>query len=791
MLLKNQKELSEEISSEMDSNFINVIYGKPGSGKTYLLKTLEDSLYITFDCTDKNGTGIQSIISQTYAFEDCIQKETLFDLINKEANLSLKFIINFIKTISNDLKKKIKRFNNFFSVEEMNVLLSILKNCKKHKYLILDHIDNTNTDQFQFIKKILNKDVLNELFHSNSYNIKIIICCNTIEMKDILANINGIKLINTEINEKIYNDFLENKKVSKEYYSLLGNLLEYNLTNTLDILNLIDSTSLNLISKNDYLENKEKLYIKLKEILYNESKYTTDDLTLMEIASIIGLIFTEKDLEILSEKDNYTIDNIIKKFTNTSILQIIEENKFEFVYCLIKEILYDKCNEKCKYHKRYAETIKKTHPNNYKLIANNYKLAKEPEKEIETLAIKYTLSKILSCVSTDNDEIKSYIQNNDFMTFLSKILIKYCNKDFENCVEKINIFNTNATYQVYILKYIKARCYINGYNIREYFVEAIKLLDNCCHYFYKNEYIEIYCDCAILIVNTYCYKLSMYEESRKRYEYYNLSLLELCKNDKTKLNISTFQRRTASVLDSEIALEKLINLYKQNNYNVIENYKLLNDISGYCLYTGNYSKANDYIAKAYELIDTLNYVNYPDTFKLENNRIILNVISSVDNEEKFNESVLNGIKCFEKYLIISSISNIILLNHASLLVLAKNIDKAIEEYLNLLEKTKNYNNALYSTYINSNLSYCYLFKEDYDKAKLYCSKAEESISLWGEPFKNDYIEHNKILKLYIENKHMISPFEAFFSWSPNTNLEHTQKFTMRGILVSELLFYME
>ena len=106
-----------------------------------------------------------------------------------------------------------KKLNNFFSDQEINIIISLMKiiekSDKRNYYLIFDNCEYMNKQVMRFIRQLFINNDLNKSFNNR---LKIIVVENTLEENGLLADITDSN-IKVEIDDATYFSYLKDIKV--------------------------------------------------------------------------------------------------------------------------------------------------------------------------------------------------------------------------------------------------------------------------------------------------------------------------------------------------------------------------------------------------------------------------------------------------------------------------------------------------------------------------------------------------------------------------------------------------
>lgn len=806
-----QNEVCEKVVNEIRNSDIIRVYGAIGSGKTKLINNYFEKKYasfFTFKEMDKEDDSLFSLISLSSAFDDKINN------MNETANSVLE--VNRIKTVSGPLKilfgifnKSIsvsKKLNNFFSDQEINIIISLMKiieKCDKHNYyLIFDNCEYMNKKVIKFIRQLFLNTDIKKAFNNR---LKIIVIENTLENSSTLADISASN-IKVEIDDAAYNSFLKDinhlDDYSTEDMKVLASITSRDLTLTNTLLEYFRKNNIH----KDFLTQSctPKCLVEIfDEMLSKHLEEHNNEINCLEVASILGTIINAYDLSKLTDIELELVINSLSFGVKAGLVKKSKPDYsiVSFLHPIIKDILYKKLQNKERYHLQYSMLLKKKYPTKHLVIAENLyrgnvdslKVLDEYYTHLTMLAVRGEL-----CQFDYQSYTAKYTANNRYCLFtesFTKLLLSYEARNFvkaNNIKSNINSIDIPDTFSQALLDYMEARIFVIIGDSNETFIKVRDLLRSSSTIFRNYNMMDLYFDSLTVLINVFSYKLSDLDSARRiEDEYVRNFTGENCQTESSELeeNYIEFIRRTASLLDAQGAYERMKNLFSNHTLkDYLPKYKAYNDMIGYSIYAGEFETACEYANIMQEYLDTNRFYNFPELFKAQNNILLANLCHEKD-VGNFTKLVRNGIATLVQYEDKPDISNVIKLNVACLYLLDGRYSEAEKRLVSLFEILNSYSNAFYSTYVPSNLAALYLLKGDFLKALEYNNIAKQNINLWDRNYRTYYVSQNEYIRKMIENKKSTTPYELFLPDIESTVSNKTYRFVGRGILMSELLFY--
>ena len=806
-----QKKVHENIVNELRSSNIVILYGAIGSGKTELVNRFfgtDYSSYFAFKEIDKEDESLISMISLSSAFDNRIKNITESTNFIMETD-KIKPFSGPLKILFRIFNKSIsvsKKLNNFFSDQEINIIISLMKIIEKsdkcNYYLIFDNCEYMNRQVVRFIRQLFINNDINKSFNNR---LKIIMVENTLEENSLLANITASN-IKVEIDDNTYFSYLKDinhmDKYSAEDMKVLASITskDLTLTNTLSEYFKKNNIHKDILSQSCTLERLVEIFDKM--ISKHLDNHATE-INCLEVASILGTIINAYDLSKLTDKE---LDLVINALSFGVKNGLVKEDKpdysiVSFLHPIIKDLLYKKLENKQKHHLRYNILLKQKYPTRHLIIAENLyrghialiKVLDEYYAHLTMLAVRGKLSQFDH--QSYEDKYTSNQMYAKYTSDLYKILSAYESRDFGLAYKYINDISPIDIPNKFcgaLLNFMEARILVIIGDSNEKFVKVKELLREASNIFLEYNMVDLYFDSLTVLINVLAYKLSDLNSAREIEDEYVIQFQnQVCHAESSELedNYIEFMRRTASLLDAQGAYERMKNLFAKNSIqDYLPKYKAYNDMIGYSIYEGEFDTAYEYANKMEEYLSTNNFYDFPELYKAQNNILLANLCHETSSD-KFSILVNSGITTLIKYEDKPDISNVIKLNTACLYLLAGKYREAENRLLSLFDNLHSYSNALYSTCVPSNLAALYLLEGDFAKAHQYNDFVKQYLYQWDANYRTYYAAQNQYVAKLIENRISITPYALFHPDIDSNISAKTYRFVGRGIMMSELLFY--
>ncbi|MCM1221245.1 MAG: hypothetical protein NC548_42875 [Lachnospiraceae bacterium] len=808
--MRYQIDLINKIETIFKKDNYVFVYGQHGMGKsTAVIEGLNKSNIATysFNEIDKNSIEVYPLMIIAKSFSKRVNE------LHSDLSIELSMPIVKIKAPLNGLFSKfsrknhiIKSLNNIFNDTEISIILSLKKLVKKgNYYLIFDNCEFINLSVINFIRKLMQSKILNNLLNNH---LKLIFIENTqpnSEMSYIKQMINHHIVV--DIGHLEYTEFIRTLLPYKNLNSDIWQLIEVISTRDLNITKvLFDYFDKNMIDS-DFLSNKkdaEKLAQIFDNVIFTHLNNYTKELDCLKVASILGTIMSSYDLAELTNEDIDFIELTLSFGETTGILKHQSQNSniVSFLHPIIREIFYKKLSNKKEHHMHYDLLLKSNHPTKHLLIVENlYKGQVDTQQILHhflSQLIILALNKTLSDFDTKK-YISIYFKNSldkIFITDFNKALLDYEKCQYIEClnfIKNIRLLQISDLFSSILLDYVEARSILIIGKTDSDFQRVKELLIKCSSAFLKEKIYDLYFDCLTVLLNVYAYKLSDLNSAREiEIEYskqYHIVMKTANSDDLFNMYIE-FLRRSTSLLDAESAFNRMKMLFEKFDFeDYLPKYKALNDMVAYSLYAGEFDTAQKYVRELNHYIGINQYYQFPEIYKYENNTVLSNIFNCDPNSTICKKEIKKGISMLSKYENHIGISNVIKLNLASLYILNNDIGNAEKRLIDLYNSLGEYSNALYRTFVPTNLAALYLIKKEYDIALNYIQEAKNYINMWDDNYRIYYKYQNDYLFRLIDRKLEVSPLDLLKNDNTKSISAKTYKFIGRGLLFSELLFY--
>ena len=805
-----QEKVYQEILNELRDNNIVRIYGPSGVGKTTLINRFnqEKLSFFSFSEMDKDDDSLFSLVVSSSSFGNKLKNtdDTVSNLFEIDKLSVFKGPLKILFDIFSKTAAVSHKLNNFFSDQEINIIISLMKFTEKANksnfYLIFDNCEYMNDRSAKFIRRLfINNDIRKAL----NNRLKLVFIENTTDNSSALSSLARAN-IKVEIDESTYYSYLKDTNHKLEYsyddMKVLSSITSKDLDLTNALLKYFDNNNI----QKDILSQSctpERLVNIFNEMISKHLVENTNEINCLEVASILGTIINAYDL---SKLTNLELELVLNSLSFGIRAGLIKENTpdysiVSFLHPVIKDILYKKLQDKEKHHIHYSSLLKKKYPTKHLVVAEN--LYRGNINVLEVLHEFYTHLTMLTVRGELSQfdyqsYMNKYASNKSFKTFTDcfyNILLNYesnnLNKAYKN-IKDISPIDIPDDFCKALINYMEARIRLINGNSNETFVEIKNLLMYSSEIFLSANMVDLYFDSLTVLINVFSYKLSDLQSARIIEEQYIKKYHEIqCNTDDSELEDSyiDFMRRTASLLDAQGAYERMKNLFCRHVLkDYLQKYKAYSDMIGYSLYAGEFETAYEYAQKIHEYVDINQFYNFPEIFKVVNNILLANLFyENVNNH--FVTLINEGIDSLLEYEDRSDVTNVIKLNLACLYMLVGKYNEAENRLIELSDTLNNYSNALYATYVPSNLAALYLLKGDFAKASQFNSIAKKNLYRWDKNYQLYYVHQNEYVMELIKRKTVMTPFELFLPDSTSEISAKTYKFVGRGIMMSELLFY--
>lgn len=163
-----QEKVYQEILNELRDNNIVRIYGPSGVGKTTLINRFnqEKSSFFSFSEMDKDDDSLFSLVVSSSSFGNKLKNtdDTVSNLFEIDKLSVFKGPLKILFDIFSKTAAVSHKLNNFFSDQEINIIISLMKFTEKANksnfYLIFDNCEYMNDRSAKFIRRLfINNDI--------------------------------------------------------------------------------------------------------------------------------------------------------------------------------------------------------------------------------------------------------------------------------------------------------------------------------------------------------------------------------------------------------------------------------------------------------------------------------------------------------------------------------------------------------------------------------------------------------------------------------------------------------
>lgn len=456
-----------------------LIDGKSGSGKSFTIKQLQKELNkekyqtIIFDGDYQYDDREYHPFRKALFSDSDSSKEIIIGGVaeaTKEIPVAGNIISFIIKSFST---KKIVSNNMLLNGEEQNILSKLRQILKKPNIvLVFDNIHWWDRRSLQLLKLLLNNKQILNLDKLNKFTIIFSITSNQPAIHGDLVN----SILNETKYRKIpfpvislleFKDTLLNKTLqsfSSAQINLLYNLVNGHLQVFFEAINEI--TNNNFDFNATYESNKQYLSIVLEERLKEFGADSTQILTTLEYASIMGITFSVYELKNIMQSAENELRTIINKTSNLAILEETDNIDYiKFAHDIIREIFKNKVEKQhTEYYSSLAMCIKEIKPDQYLRRARYFIKCKLMEDAI----ILYILEIIKQirlygkALPTVYDEIKPLFNSlqKEYIELMQESYDLYSQKKYKDASSKLSLILD--VYPIELLAerdILKLRCY--------------------------------------------------------------------------------------------------------------------------------------------------------------------------------------------------------------------------------------------------------------------------------------------------------------------------------------------
>lgn len=163
-----QEKVYQEILNELRDNNIVRIYGPSGVGKTTLINRFnqEKLSFFSFSEMDKDDDSLFSLVVSSSSFGNKLKNtdDTVSNLFEIDKLSVFKGPLKILFDIFSKTAAVSHKLNNFFSDQEINIIISLMKFTEKANksnfYLVFDNCEYMNDRSAKFIRRLfINNDI--------------------------------------------------------------------------------------------------------------------------------------------------------------------------------------------------------------------------------------------------------------------------------------------------------------------------------------------------------------------------------------------------------------------------------------------------------------------------------------------------------------------------------------------------------------------------------------------------------------------------------------------------------
>lgn len=814
-----QNKLIEDINNDINSVSIVALTGEAGSGKrnlieNFLLGRKESIVKIGFYSENRNESGV---INFRKALRD-IQSQNEFTKYEEFINKASKDIPHIGNTVSYILDQVINRKINKLSersftklnIEEKEIINRIANISHRNSIIIvLENFQWRNNSANKIIsiigenredKKMFKNEIKILATFSEPYDFEGTIFDNKNKVKIInVRNLNADEI--TSVIKKGINT-TEHRLISV----LTGGNIELVLQlskfikkeDTINIESSIDN--IRVLERENQIELVSSVFSKMLEKIFGKS---TETITVLEIASVIGDVFNKLELAALTEKELNYVEFQLKIASEGKVV-INRTNVAQFIHPLIRQLFSRRLKSKrFEYHTKFAQCLKKIRPSEFLLRGYHYYESGDSYNAV----IFYLLANYSNILAGNN-------LSDSILSVIDKLTDSFRLRKFhEHMLSAHDLYIQNE-----VLKANEVLDNIDGtdahnvllYSYFAYFQAKVKLY----YLFSTKEIYKIAQDLAtarnkllqldeiyfalkidILLIHIYGYKLSDIEMARDIEREFISLYSNLPFADNNFLDLShEYKRKSAIICSPEIAEKRLLDClryYENEESNILEYYKSLNNCTAIQIYLGKYKEAEVNISKCLKLVRDYSFIDFPELYKIMNNYALVTLLHP-KNEGDFKERANETIKILSS-LGSSSLSRVVQINLAILNSICGKIDEGINILKSVLDdiEKKSYQNAFYIYHANLNISVMYFLRGMNNLAKEHLNVAMEISELANGTDYRFYNQRDNMLLQLINDNESILPndYLGYFLKKKNKHLGPSWHFIGLGYAFSELHFW--
>ena len=813
------EELIEQVKDSINSKKIIVLLGEEGSGKRFLIRRILEKdkkliIRIAFNFENKDETGVENfrkILRHVRSLSGITNHE---EFINK-ASKDLPYLGNTLSHIlEHIINRKVNKLSEFgakrLNPEEKEILNRIINISQKESFiLVLENFQWRNNSSDKIIS-VIAENITDRRIFKNEIKIVATISKSLDYSETLFERTDDIAIVHTRgLNEKEIS-LAFGRKIPKADLKLVTLLTDGNIELILQLSKILDRNMISnfessietsqVLQKEEKIELVSMIFSKMLEKIFGPRSETV---SVLEIASIIGDVFSKLELSALTEKEYNYIEFQLKIASNGNIV-INKMDAAQFIHPVVRQLFRRRLKSKrYEYHTKFAQCLKKIRPSEFLLRGYHHYESGDTKNAI----VFYLLADYTSILAYNN--LPDYIQS-----ITTKLIDTLGLRKFHNQMVRAHdlyihneIINANN-----ILESIDGTDSHNdllyGYFI--YFFAKIKLfylfsteeikrvaldLSTAREKFIEMDEIYFALKIDILLIHIYGYKLSDIETSRNIERRFISLYSNLPFSDKSFRDLAyEYKRKSAIIWSPEISEKRLIECiryYEDEESNMLEYYKSLNNCGAIQIYQGKFNEAFNNINKCLKLVEEYHYVDFPEIYKPINNFSIVTILKSFGTDdiiEKINEAI-----CVLTSVSNSNGSRVVKMNLAILYSITGNVEKGIDILDSILSdiKKESYDNAFYLYHINLNMGVMqYLIKKK-DSAIEHLQKAMELSKQAHERQDRYYSQRDRML-LQLINSEVIVPSDQLLNYFINRKKKYlgtTWHFVGLGYSFSELHFW--
>ena len=657
ILLPHQEKLLQSLEIKIHNSFYIIITGASGCGKSFAFKAFykkfKSSLsyqVIIFDSDyvneERDYSAFKRSMTNVKLFKEYVKEGTV------EAAKDTPFIGNIVSyLISSFIKPKPIATLQFLNEDELIILNYIKKIIKDKKlYVICDNIHWWDRRSLLLLLQFINEP--NIFSEEERKKIRFILSITNNQNslnEDILY-----ELQNTTDKTSIlpfptfdYRDFkkrllLESKfKLNEEQIKLLYTLVNGHLKVYFEIIQEISENSFDFNSSYDE-DNKKYLDTMLDRRLKECGASGKQIAEVLEYASIIGLIFSSYELEVITDSTKNRIRKIIKDANNLRLTENTDEiEHYKFAHDIIREVFMSKVNlYHIEYYEKLSSCLKQIKPGQY-LRRARYMVKAVKYEEASTLYLLEfvyqlrTYGNILSMMSEEAVDLFSNRQI-EYWDHIRSAYRAYYMKDYNSTLRHLELIL--GYYPMELLAerdILKLRCYSKKIATEET-ITAIYELDKKREKEKFNGEIEVWERYSHALITAYAH-LGKIEKARSlEEELLNSLSVRLNYDDIANHRINIIKRNSNAIHGIDVApifIKQAVNYFGcKDNSNIYKDlkqyYTSLINYSAILIKQGEFEEAYEQTLTAFQLEKENPHFRFPRTQILKSNFIISSVLTN-------------------------------------------------------------------------------------------------------------------------------------------------------------------